>query len=126
MAYWWVVNTDTETLVDYFDDAGKERNVLGHEQQWLQVPEGVAPGNVEIENNEGVLSLVESGAKIGPKWDALRSLRNQKLAASDWTQLNGGPLSSGQKTAWATYRQALRNLPENTVDPENVTWPEEP
>ena len=30
------------------------------------------------------------------------------------------------KTPWATYRQALRDLPANTSDPANPTWPTKP
>ena len=28
--------------------------------------------------------------------------------------------------AWKTYRQALRDLPANTKDPANPTWPTKP
>ena len=48
------------------------------------------------------------------------------LASSDWSQLSDAPLSSSKKTDWATYRQALRDLPENTEDPKEVTWPLQP
>lgn len=30
------------------------------------------------------------------------------------------------KQAWLDYRQALRDLPANTTDPENPVWPEAP
>ena len=30
------------------------------------------------------------------------------------------------KQAWLDYRQALRDFPANTVDPENPVWPEAP
>lgn len=41
----------------------------------------------------------------------LRDYRNSLLSQSDWTQFNDSPLTSEQKTAWATYRQELRDLP---------------
>lgn len=59
-------------------------------------------------------------------WDMLRKIRDGLLDRSDWTQLADSSLSSADKTAWATYRQQLRDLPENTVDPENPTFPEVP
>lgn len=37
--------------------------------------------------------------------------RNQMLNSSDWTQMPDSPLSTSKKTEWATYRQALRDLP---------------
>lgn len=51
----------------------------------------------------------------------LRMKRDAALAASDWTQMPDSPLSDSDKQAWATYRQALRDLPE-----AGDTWPTEP
>ena len=58
----------------------------------------------------------------------LRRERDEKLAASDWTQASdhSSPLAADKKAEWATYRQALRDLPENTDDPATPTWPTEP
>lgn len=54
-------------------------------------------------------------------WAAIRAERNAKLAASDWTQLPDAPVDAA---AWATYRQALRDITTQS-DPFNVTWPQE-
>jgi|7_EtaG_2_1085326.scaffolds.fasta_scaffold46561_2 hypothetical protein len=54
----------------------------------------------------------------------LRMERDGKLSASDWTQASDVTLAN--KAAWATYRQALRDLPANTADPANPTWPTKP
>tara|TARA_R110002020_G_scaffold205575_1_gene410258 strand:- start:90 stop:557 length:468 start_codon:yes stop_codon:yes gene_type:complete len=61
----------------------------------------------------------------------LREDRDQKLVDSDWTQVSDYPpaifsLSDSEKSQWATYRQALRDLPANTPDPANPTWPVAP
>ena len=57
----------------------------------------------------------------------LRETRNIKLAESDWTQsATDSTLSSDKKTEWATYRQALRDLPANTTDLANPPWPTKP
>jgi hypothetical protein len=42
------------------------------------------------------------------KWEQIKLWRNAQLAQSDWTQLPDAPVD---KAAWATYRQALRDLP---------------
>lgn len=42
------------------------------------------------------------------KWDQIKNWRNAQLAKSDWTQVADAPVD---KAAWATYRQALRDLP---------------
>jgi len=58
-------------------------------------------------------------------WANLRTERNALLVSSDWTQYTDSPLDEA-KAEWATYRQELRDLPANTDDPANPTWPETP
>ena len=53
----------------------------------------------------------------------VRSVRNVKLSACDWTQVSDAPVD---KAAWATYRQALRDLPKETGFPWTMTWPTDP
>lgn len=54
---------------------------------------------------------------------ALRTERNAKLTESDWTQVADAPVD---KAAWATYRQALRDIPSQAGFPNEVVWPVEP
>jgi hypothetical protein len=56
----------------------------------------------------------------------LRRRRQVDLSSSDWTQMPDAPLTDEKKQEWATYRQQLRDLPENTTDPSNPTWPTQP
>ena len=58
----------------------------------------------------------EQGANI-------RADRNRRLNESDWTQVEDSPVD---KAAWATYRQALRDVPSQEGFPWNVNWPEQP
>lgn len=51
------------------------------------------------------------------------SQRNQLLFESDWTQIPNNPLTAEQQAAWATYRQELRDIPEQSGYPLNVVWP---
>jgi len=57
------------------------------------------------------------------QWKAIRAERDRLLAASDWTQVSDAPVDAA---AWATYRQQLRDLPQNYILPYDVEWPEEP
>jgi hypothetical protein len=51
----------------------------------------------------------------------IRQQRNAKLLQCDWTQLSDSPVD---KAAWASYRQALRDLPASIIDPRDpVVWP---
>lgn len=55
-----------------------------------------------------------------------RTIRNAMLLSSDWTQL---PDAQVDKQAWADYRQALRDLPnqyQNVTDLSDVVWPQPP
>lgn len=49
-------------------------------------------------------------------WAELRLRRKQKLNASDWTQMPDNSLSVEKKAEWATYRQALRDIPQQFPD----------
>jgi hypothetical protein len=53
-------------------------------------------------------------ANMTPEWE-LRKIRNAHLRECDWTQFADSPLTAEQKQAWATYRQALRDLPANST-----------
>ena len=63
----------------------------------------------------------------------LREERFRLLAECDWTQ--GADVPNSIKTAWQTYRQALRDLPATAspsldsnydLDLTSVTWPSKP
>ena len=53
----------------------------------------------------------------------VRTERDAKLTESDWTQVLDAPVD---QAAWATYRQALRDIPAQTGFPNEVTWPVAP
>lgn len=59
------------------------------------------------------------------QWSTVREERNRKLSDCDWTQLPDAPVSNIEAQEWATYRQALRDITDQT-DPFNITWPQEP
>lgn len=62
-------------------------------------------------------------AKDAEQAKSMRVTRNAKLAESDWTQLADSPEN---KAAWATYRQALRDIPTQAGFPWEVQWPTQP
>lgn len=53
----------------------------------------------------------------------LRHWRDSELARTDWTQVADAPVD---KAAWATYRQALRDLPASNADPRKIDLPVAP
>ena len=52
-----------------------------------------------------------------------RAKRDALLTGSDWTQVADAPVD---QAAWATYRQALRDVPAQAGFPENIDWPSVP
>ena len=54
---------------------------------------------------------------------SVRNSRTQMLKDSDWTQIAD---STADKTAWATYRQALRDITTQAGFPWTFTWPDAP
>ncbi len=56
----------------------------------------------------------------------LTVLRDKKIAETDWTQLQDVLFSQQKKAEFATYRQALQDLPQNCKDPETILWPVKP
>lgn len=54
---------------------------------------------------------------------AVRQQRGEKLKETDWTQVADAPVD---QAAWATYRQALRDITGQEGFPWTITWPEQP
>ena len=93
--------------------------------EWLDSGQ-TKPTETEINNKISELDAAEP-------MRLLREERFRLLAECDWTQ--GSDVPNSIKTAWQTYRQALRDLPASSspkldsnydLDLTSVTWPTEP
>lgn len=79
--------------------------------------------------NRHYAAILEQGIEIAPyvepapTAEQVRAERDSKLAATDWTQVADAPVD---QAAWATYRQALRDVPEQQGFPHDVIWPTKP
>jgi hypothetical protein len=108
-----------------------------------KTPAGCAA--IEIKNSSGVLSSnyrVDPNSKQIVERDAtekaiikaaevaalVRARIAADLARTDHTQLPDYPISPAQRVAWATYRQALRDLSKKglTGDQQLSEWPAAP
>ena len=81
---------------------------------------------MNTENKMLVLEDVEFVLKprlYKTSWDMIKRKRNKLLSQSDYTQMPDWP---GDKTAWAEYRQALRDITTTFSDPNEVVWPKAP
>ena len=62
-------------------------------------------------------------AKDAEQAKNIRSDRDKRLSDTDWTQVADAPVD---KAVWATYRQALRDVPAQAGFPYDITWPSKP
>ena len=84
-------------------------------------------GPVFISDGEGTAEekMTAYGAhKDAEQAKSVRVTRNELLKASDWSQ--GKDIPDSVSAPWATYRQALRDLPMQAGFPWNIQWPEQP
>jgi|LakMenEpi03Aug12_release.lakeMendotaPanAssembly.Ray.scaffolds.fasta_scaffold1466475_1 hypothetical protein len=82
-------------------------------------PDEVGPGWLY----DGVNWSPPPGQTDEEKAAEVRAQRNTLLAECDWTQLADAP---GDKAAWATYRQELRDISTQPGFPWTVDWPVAP
>jgi uncharacterized protein involved in exopolysaccharide biosynthesis len=105
--------------------------MLNHEAIYRAYPNAVTiddgTGAFDADRNQIELdqALVDAAAIEVAAEQALSSLRrqrNQLLAETDYLALADATLTDEMRA----YRQALRDLPENTTDPADPVWPTKP
>lgn len=90
---------------------------------YAELPSG-SQGYLRVSGSSVVVDTDQEAADaLAFKWASIRAERDALLAASDYTQVADAP---GDTAAWATYRQALRDVPASQSDVDNITWPQEP
>ena len=96
--------------------------------------------DMTINNDELIKTMVERAdvaAYVPPtqaELDAataaeVRADRNGRLVEVDavaGNALRWAALDADTQAAWATYRQALLDVPQQTDFPNDITWPQEP
>jgi len=86
----------------------------GNDLEWLDT-EQTQPTTAELEAEIARLTAEQPLVE-------LRQRRNQLLTETDYLALADSTLTDDMRS----YRQALRDLPANTVDPANPVWPVKP
>jgi hypothetical protein len=57
---------------------------------------------------------------------SVRTTRDTKLAECDWRVIKAAETATTLDAAWATYRQALRDVTAQSGFPWTITWPDAP
>lgn len=87
-----------------------------------------AEGNIPFTAEEEAIRDAEEAAYATGANDRkaaeVRSERNTKLVATDWTQTADVPQAI--KDSYAPYRQALRDVTTQSGFPWTITWPDAP
>lgn len=138
----WSAIFDNQELAENWVLQESQNRSWGESDRWLFLVEGdplidLAEDSREVDlgaeqtameyffSAQYIVEYVDLGNE--PLMESLRIERNRRLAECDWTQLADSPLSSEDKTLWANYRQALRDLPQQEeLDLENPSWPSTP
>jgi len=80
--------------------------------------DGDIPAKTAEENRTEYRAMKDAAQAV-----SVRNSRNEKLKECDWTQLADCPVD---KSAWATYRQELRDIPDQSGFPWTIVWPTQP
>lgn len=102
--------------------AGDALHVLQHSDE-IDIREYEVRSGQLVRKDEADIVYEATARELQAAWRQLRFKRSRLLLKTDWTQVPDAPVDA---VAWATYRAALRDLPQNTEDPFNVVWPTPP
>lgn len=91
--------------------------------RYKATPDGNVPFTTEEETEWDAMEAEYAAGADDRAAAEVRTERDAKLTETDWTQVADAPVS---KEDWATYRQALRDIPSQAGFPNEVTWPTEP
>ncbi len=116
----------TETLIN---DLGADVVFEGPQPQPTRYQVGFADGLEQIDGkwytkySVADMDQEAKAIKDAEQAEKTRSQRADKLKDSDWTQVADAPVD---KAAWATYRQALRDITAQPGFPWDTQWPTQP
>jgi hypothetical protein len=88
-----------------------------------QIVEELTPAEIGGVWTQQWIARAATQDETDQKASDVRTQRNELLYQCDWTQLAD---SSVDKTAWANYRQQLRDVPQQAGFPWEVVWPTPP
>lgn len=108
----FLLNGDAMFNYEILSETGEVENIIAAS---LEFVEQHYPGKYR--------EVDDTAQRTAAKATEVREERNRLLIASDWTQVLDAQVD---RPAWATYRQALRDLPDQAGFPFDVVWPEQP
>ena len=113
--------TDSSGSIYGFPTDGSQDHLIT--QGMLLIDEATADSiRADIANKN--MAAQQNSMSVTQLADRQRAQRDILLTKCDYTQMPDSPVTN--KAAWATYRQALRDLPAQPLFPTNTVWPTPP
>lgn len=124
----------------YIDDTRIDCEIEHPKFGWIPYTIDPADTDMTINNNDLLAAMASTGdvaAYVPPtkaelaaaKAQAVRAERGNLLLAVDaiaGNALRWASLDASKQAEWATYRQALLDVPQQAGFPDNIVWPKEP
>ena len=124
----------------YIDTTRIDCEIEHPEFGWIPYTLDPADTDMTVNNDELLAAMAEAGdvaaydSPTQAELDAakathVRAERDQRLLTVDaiaGNALRWAALDADTQAAWAAYRQALLDVPQQVGFPNDVTWPEEP
>ena len=131
MTHYTLYHTDTGRIESVLRLTDTSKQKMLDNNPGIAFLDGVVPDVNRYRVNVAVTPHVVE-LKPEPTIDIARHVRIERtklLKISDWTQTTDSPLSASKKAEWATYRQALRDMPtnaDNWATINDIVWPSKP
>lgn len=105
-------------------------------EDWEQVEYCARPGGggicddviAAIQRGEFSGMIADGSPTVEQYWEDVRAKRDELLIESDIEVLpdRWEAMTPEERTAWAAYRQALRDIPQSHSEPLDIDWPTPP
>lgn len=135
-SWYFCLEPGTLEIVDRFEGTEEDVKTRSSRLEFVKLDSGIDPKVVDISRDDygNVVVQLNEEKKNKVKEDVLQSSliqfrikRDALLQKCDWVvSISDSPLPQEKIDEWKVYRQALRDLPANTEDPENPVWPVQP
>ena len=119
------VSARLNQLGDYVNSNRLPDEALVYNITWSDSKVSAVTGQ-DIDGNDIVIQTHFSGNDsdknarlLADKWTAVRRERDRRLSQTDYLALSDGTLTADM----TAYREALRDVPEDNADVDNITWP---
>lgn len=128
MSKYIIYASDTGIIKSVITTGGDPRNDVSDGYDYIQSDDSTEGMAVDIKTKTLVPAEIELPFVLTDEGKRKRK-RNALLLESDWTQFADSPLTDKKKAEWATYRQALRDLPQqypDAISNDDIIWPTKP